>query len=1137
MFGMRRFMKGVAALGGTIATVGIVGIAAAAAEDEAAIIEEVVVTGTRLKTTNENSSQPIVSLDEDAISKSGEFDLGEVLNDSPPLLNSVTATNSVDASAVNIGQTQNFGGSALDLRGLGTKRTLTLVNGRRHVSGIEGTSAVDISTIPSGLIERVDILSGGASAVYGADALTGVVNVILKDDFEGIDVGIQAGSDQEGDTNANRMTLTIGSNFAEGRGNVVIGIQTESDSGLMMGQRDFLANSMILNDDQNPALRFQKGDLDSSSTPNLYQYYNFANTGLFPWGLRIPDQDTFLAEYADEFGDAASLTTAEQALFSRAANAPPRALLPGRTFNITSEYGVIAAGDFGVEVPLGSEPDLDGNGVTDCLQSFTGYNSSLDGAGAFGIAGGCWVIRPDGTVAPYTDGLVAGSFNHFGATDSYIRPNRRSAIPIKKQESIDINGHFDLSDSTSFFWEGKYVYQQLKMMMGGHNFTDLLHGRPDNPYLPQELVSLANNDGLGFAGLDGGLHISRDSADWGPNISTNTRQTTRIVFGLEGELSENFSYEISANFGKFDRKLLDTEEMIADRFFAAIDAVTDPATGEPVCRSDLDPTAYPKTTPFNIFQFVGGGNLGSFFTFNPGDGQCKPMNIWGGEGAMSQESLDFITYDRVVKEQIQQQVVSGFVSGDSSSFFSLPGGAIGLVAGVEWRTEESSQTFGSLDQGILPTSGVTFDGQAFSAGSWVGDVSNAKSLGRVPSTRLLSSGADYDFFDYFFEVGLPILSDAPLAYELGLDLAYRSSDNSTFGEQTTLKYGLTWAPTTDARLRYTYSEATRVPNLFELFSPEQGARFRPSDPCDKNNIETGADPLLRQANCIQDLVANNVSNDNIYDSQGDYAFEDPLSAGFPGATGGNPNLSPETGETTSFGIVFTPRFIEGLAISVDFIEVEIADAILSVSSQNIVDRCYDSASLANQFCPLISRNDDTLSAQSGGLDFLRQVQLNFGAAVYEGTDVSINYGFSAFDTLFSVGGVWTSVSKLDFIEQGGAVDDELGEMRRPENSGLFSLGAIRGPISVEVSTMYLSKQTLNYEAGTEIETVMANFGPSAFTDEETFITDLRGSYTGNNYSVYFGVNNVTDENPYGSEIAYPVSPIGRYFYLGANYSL
>ena len=140
---------------------------------------------------------------------------------------------------------------------------------------------------------------------------------------------------------------------------------------------------------------------------------------------------------------------------------------------------------------------------------------------------------------------------------------------------------------------------------------------------------------MGFAGIDGGLHISRDSDDWGDNLSSNSRSTLRGVFGLEGEIGENFSYDISANYGKFERKMIDRDAMIADRFFAAIDAVEDPATGEVVCRSSLDPTAYPATTPFNIFQFVGGGVPSSFFTFTPGDGQCQPMNIWGGRGAMS----------------------------------------------------------------------------------------------------------------------------------------------------------------------------------------------------------------------------------------------------------------------------------------------------------------------------------------------------------------------------------------------------------------------------------------------------------------------------------------------------------------------
>ncbi len=155
--------------------------------EEESIIEEVVVTGTRIK-SNANSSQPISTLTSEQISYSGQGDLAEILSDNPALLSSVTAANSLDSGANNLddGSVNNIGGSALNLRGLGIERTLTLVNGRRHVSGIEGTAAVDISSIPSALVERVEILSGGASAVYGADAVTGVVNFILKKDFEGL---------------------------------------------------------------------------------------------------------------------------------------------------------------------------------------------------------------------------------------------------------------------------------------------------------------------------------------------------------------------------------------------------------------------------------------------------------------------------------------------------------------------------------------------------------------------------------------------------------------------------------------------------------------------------------------------------------------------------------------------------------------------------------------------------------------------------------------------------------------------------------------------------------------------------------------------------------------------------------------
>ena len=110
---------------------------------------------------------------------------------------------------------------------------------------------------------------------------------------------------------------------------------------------------------------------------------------------------------------------------NQAATAAAAAFLPGLTFNITSPYGVVALGDFGVGTnPLGSEPDLDGNGVSDCLQSFTGYKARS--AERFRHAGGCWVIDDSGAVVPYQDGLVADNFNQFGARQTYIAPTRPS---------------------------------------------------------------------------------------------------------------------------------------------------------------------------------------------------------------------------------------------------------------------------------------------------------------------------------------------------------------------------------------------------------------------------------------------------------------------------------------------------------------------------------------------------------------------------------------------------------------------------------------------------------------------------------------------------------------------------------------
>ena len=138
------------------------------------------------------------------------------------------------------GQFGQAGLNELNLRNLGTNRTLVLVNGRRHVAGEPNTAAVDINSIPTDLIERTDVLTGAVSAVYGADGVTGVVNFILKQDLDGLSARAQLGVSQYGD-GANRFASVIaGRNFADGRGNLTLAYEYNADDPVANDQRKFL---------------------------------------------------------------------------------------------------------------------------------------------------------------------------------------------------------------------------------------------------------------------------------------------------------------------------------------------------------------------------------------------------------------------------------------------------------------------------------------------------------------------------------------------------------------------------------------------------------------------------------------------------------------------------------------------------------------------------------------------------------------------------------------------------------------------------------------------------------------------------------------------------------------------------------
>ncbi len=197
---------------------------AAAQEQGGAQLSEVVVTGSRIPRPNLEQPTPVVTLTPGMIQAAGPQDLGEIIARLPQAGNSGT----LRANANNLGA--GAGVSSINLRSLGLSRTLVLVDGQRHVAGDLSTHAVDLNSIPKALVDRVEVITGGASAIYGSDAVSGVVNIITKKSFEGIEAEAQTGGYDNGFGRKSSGEITVGRNLLDGRANIALsGFWTHED--------------------------------------------------------------------------------------------------------------------------------------------------------------------------------------------------------------------------------------------------------------------------------------------------------------------------------------------------------------------------------------------------------------------------------------------------------------------------------------------------------------------------------------------------------------------------------------------------------------------------------------------------------------------------------------------------------------------------------------------------------------------------------------------------------------------------------------------------------------------------------------------------------------------------------------------
>ncbi len=959
-----------------------------ASPEEEVAEDSIVVTGSRIARPELNVANPIVAITAEAIEKTGQTNITDILIRNPALTSSTGSSLSGGADA-GFGET---GGNFLNLRALGENRTLVLVNGRRHVAGIPNSAAVDINSIPQDLIEKIDVLTGGASAIYGADGVSGVVNFVMKKNFDGLTARAQAGVSSRGDASSQLISVVAGKNFAADRGNIAAAYEYNRSSRLSSFDRTFSGDPLT-------------------------------NRALF--------RD--LADFPDN-----------PAVFDR------------RIYNNLSWSD--SARDGAVDLDLDGIPDFTGSGRV--------YDRGL-------------VLRSAGGRA--VGGSNTPTAGYFGDLQ-----------PKTERHSGNILLNFEVSPALRLFAEGKYV-QAKAFSVGQPSFDFFTFIASDNAFL-------ADRFGAGAA-PDGAL-LTRDNFDLGARGERNKRNTYRGVIGADGAISDNARYELSYVYGQTTARNTQTSNLIADRYFAALDAVRDPVSGQIVCRSTLDGTA--DIDPNNFGQQAS--------TFTPGAGSiCRPLNFFG-EGVASQAALDFVLADNTNRSKVQQHVASGSVSGDFGALFTLPGGPVGFAFGAEYRKEKSQDTPDQLIQD----------------GSFRDFAAVAPSTGR------------FNVKEAFAELNIPILANMPFAELLSASAAARISDYSTVGTTYTYKFDAIYAPIGDIRFRGSYSQAVRAPNIGELFSPQSGTFAFVADPCDVTRLNDGTS--TRAVNCASILAGLGLTPAQIATFSPSTDAQNTTSR--RGLSGGNPDLTEETAKTWTAGVVLRPSFIPGLTATLDWYDIKIRGAVNTPSATELAELCVDQPTTANRFCENIFRANGTGFVLGDGNDPAQRIGFvvgpenvaNFKTA---GADFSVRYAFSPSESVgnfvFNLnGGYLDSFSTVPSI--GAESDDDRLEAYNPKWRGAVSVDWEIGNFAVNYGVNYFSK-TRRFTT----EQLVANpdlSDPRFFFYKERWEHDVRAAFKlDNGFQFYGGVNNIFDEKPSFDQLSYPVSGVGRYLYVGAKIAL
>lgn len=954
--------------------------------DETAEGLSITVTGSRIRNPSVENMEPTQFIDQSYLTDRNFVNAADALNDLPIIRGSITPNGNQGETGVGV----NF----VNIFGLGSQRSLTLVNGRRVVSSNSPANAglanpgvqVDLNIIPTALVERIDIVSIGGAPVYGSDAIAGTINFILKDNFEGAEFNATAGVTEQGDSFRYQVDGTFGTNFAGGRGNITASVFYQQQDGLLANAR---AN-------ERAALAGCSNAPDIDRTTNL-------NPNIGP-----------------------------------------------NTSTSDGVPAIVLCSGFGL-------PGITQGGVVD-LSGGAGFFSPAARAQNF-------VFNSDGTLRPLDPGTQDRAFFGRGG-DAFRFADFEQLTSDLERFSVTVFSNYDLTEGVELFFEGMYFESVGTNLVEQPGFnTSLLGGslgavrfRASNPLLTTQarntLLALGDDDN--DPTTERLFEISRVNLDLANTSTSTENQLMRFVGGVRGDFQaigdRTWNYEASFNYGR--SRIVDLRQDIDVQNY--LNSVSE-------CRTDLGFSAFPDLEDAR----------GIAPTNDP---NCSPVSLFG-FGTATDEAIDYITFENRNISQLEQYIFNANVGGDLFDLFSNP---VSFNVGYEFRRET----------GIF-------------------DASEPAEQGRGLNSAVADISGEFEIHEVFGEVFVPIITPSNDFFINRLDVfgRVRRVDNSVNGSFTAWSAGGAFGIIPDVTFRGNYTRSFRAPAITELFAPQITTRGFVSDFCSPQSIRAGAVPDIRERNCNAFLAV--------------FPNGTPLlaqNASVSQLTGGNPDLRNEVADSFTFGVVVEPRWIPNLAISVDYIDIELADPIVNLSANAIAGACFDNDDFdlddpanGNQFCSLIRRDTNGQIPDDPLNPAVTTGTVNGALIQYSGIEGTLNYrtGLNGLGLPGTIGlrGALTFVRERFNSSTGVNVTRIDAVVGDPEFRGQVSLQYRLDNFGIGTVVNYTGEQLVS----------RFNRGPSPndireFDQFDDFVTvDANISFkTGDDFRLNFNVTNLTD---------------------------